>query len=359
MNWLAVIERRNRAAWLLGVAGCLVFAPALTAGERIIISRPKPEADPFSQPNPENDPAAKLLKNSLRRGSNPVEADESFYMQSTPQPAVSDHRASRLKQDEKRWWLMVGPGDLQPKDASKTLFEGQGSSLDDRNSLSRSGDYTFYGVGDEKTPAKSKKTDPAGPKRNSSKYDDDPSQPDSQRLQSGLGRNASDLGTQGQFTGLQDMFGQNGMFSDPDNTARNLMRGPGAFSLSPAPPLQRPDSLRQGGLGPLPGLSGMNDPINMGPDFTERTPNPVQPMTPPVAVGRSTEALQGVSAATPPFLSRGPGALGSASTLRPSASAPLPNAASAFLGPGEPRMSSPTVMGGSMFMREAPRRPGT
>jgi hypothetical protein len=353
-----MIERCQRAAVLLAIVDCLALAPALTAGERIIISRPK-ETDPFSKPSPENDPAAKLLKNSLRRGSAPVAGDESFYVPSTPQSAVSDRRASRLKQEEKRWWLMVGPGELQQQDSGKGVFERQGSFLEDVNSLSRAGDYTFYGVGDDKAQAKSKQTDSPGLKRKASSLEEDPSQPDSQRLQSGVGRNGSDPASPVRLTGFQDMFSPNGFFSRSDNLARSLMLGPGAFSLSPTQPPQKPDSLRMGGLGAVPGLSGLNDPINLGPDFTEKTPTPVQPMAAPVAVGRSTEALPGVSAATAPFLSRGPGALSEPTMLRSSASTPLPNAASAFLGPGEPQMARPTVLGGSMFIRDVPRRPGT
>jgi hypothetical protein len=338
---------RLLAAAALGCA----LATNLLAGERIIMGKPGPVVNPLPRREEVDQQDSKFW--NARGDSAPLMPGG--YR---PAPAMTDPRdekRARQKQDEKRWWLVMGPEELQPKNG-KTGIEEEPSALDDPNSLSRNGDYTFYGLGkDKRRPIRdaTRKGDDNDKRRTGNDEEDSR---DSHPLRKGLGDRLDYGGSRAARDGSPtDPFGvsQTRGLSENENTLRDYFAGLSHPLLSPADELQR--SLKPDGALDPAGMDGSNnDLFSLGlPDRTgSASPGLPGPKTP--VFGQSPESFGAPMARTAPLLPMPPG-FGEPGGMRQG----LPgfNPATPLL-PKENEIKRPSVMGGSLFLRDIPRRQG-
>ena len=357
MNCLPLTRSRLAAAGALLAAALGCAAPALLAGERIIISNNSSSA--ADQPLPKQDfekADANFWKDSLRNqeGVSPP----AF----APPPARSDpgdEKRLQQKQNEKRWWLMMAPGDLQ-KDAKSVSLET--SAPEDRNTLSRSGDYTFYGLGDDKRHSSKDATRRSGDRetrRRETEAEEAETNYDSHRVRNRLSGNTEfEPGARADQGGgiWKGVFAPNQSTALPESdvTLRDVFTGLNPSRFSTEQELQK--NLRLDGPASLSGISETSEPFTLGASWSGKAATPAPPAINPPAMNRSREIFAGAPAGANSFGPRLPDSSTDLGGLRQQM--PGLGSSTPLLAPSGSQVSRPTVMGGSLFNRDAPVRSG-
>lgn len=358
MYCLSLTRSRLAAAGALLAAALGCAAPALLAGERIIIGNNN-SSFAADQPLPKQD-FEKTDANFWRKSmANPGGASPPAF---APPPANSDpgeEKRLRQKQNEKRWWLMLAPGDLQ-KDAKSPSLET--SAPEDRNTLSRSGDYTFYGLGGDQRHSSKDTTRRAGDRetrRRETEAEEEETNSDSHRVRNRLSGNSEfEPGARADQGGgiWKGVFAPNQTSALPesDMTLRDIFTGLNPSRFSTEQELQK--NLRLDGPASLSGISETSEPFTLGASWSGKAAVPAPPAINPPAMNQSREIFAGAPAGANAFGPRLPDSSTDLGGLRQQM--PGLGSSTPLLAPSGSQVSRPTVMGGSLFNRDAPVRGG-
>ncbi len=365
----------NNAAWLLLALLGAAWAPALSAGERILLPNDKAKTAPVQERSAPSDP----LKDWTKAGERNPFMELDLIM--PPVRPIDPREQKRLKnaRAEKENWMILDPGELQQKDDEKNLLGVHDYSLDDLEKGDGGDNYTFYNlkIGRAKSSEASRpnllRLPGQRPNRDASA---EAAQASQQRLAEELEDNEKrgprsslsvldtrDGGTEAgahmsrelNLKGLLDTS-QSGPGSRSDATLYDFLRANSGTALTREQQVRR-DNFKALLDGPLQGQA--QDPINYRSDLFQERMSPVLPRPTIETPGGSLGSLPAPGAGLG-GLSR-PQGFGLPDASAPRMPMPGPSLPSPYLAPNDPWRASqtqPGPLGGSLFNRDGPRRGG-
>ena len=335
----------------------LLFSLLLAhSGEPIQFSNDKAKPAPGSPQQPDAD----LFKTSRakRPPSAPLNNGLTPFISYGGSLDPKDERRLKNIREEKKNWMLLEPGELQQRDEDEeNQFGGKSITMDN---VERDRDSYLFPA-----PQKSEKA----PRQQNAPVEDDQPKKDNRSLSIFGPREAEKPGAHtASELNLKNLIDPSQIDATKFNNNEASLFQFLKDNAAPAPDRDhqaRRDSFRDFINGPQPNGApqGISDPINFRTDLTQQRMNPVLPSQTGLEMSAPAKGAEGFSsrpplggAFTPGKASALPDLISSAAPRQPMPGSSLP---SPFLTPNDPsKASRPSVMGGSLFNRETPRRGG-